>query len=89
MLSKPPKCNSLAKQLKLAVLILNSACLPDGKLLSRQVVLDLNGEILEGSLKSSKMKLVQAWIEIHKEELIANWKLLSEGEGFFQIEPLR
>ncbi len=54
-----------------------------------EVVLDLNGEILEGSLKSSKMKLVQAWIEIHKEELVANWKLLSEGERFFQIEPLR
>lgn len=35
------------------------------------------------------MKLVQAWIELHKEELVANWKLLSEDEGFFQIEPLR
>lgn len=35
------------------------------------------------------MKLVQAWIELHKEELVANWKLLSAGEGFFQIEPLR
>lgn len=54
-----------------------------------EVVLDLNGEILEGSLKTSKMKLVQAWIELHKEELSANWKLLSEGERFFQIEPLR
>lgn len=35
------------------------------------------------------MKLVQAWIELHKEELVANWKLLSEDEEFFQIEPLR
>lgn len=54
-----------------------------------EVVLDLSGNILEGSLKSSKMKLVQAWIELHKEELEANWKLLSEGERSFQIEPLR
>lgn len=54
-----------------------------------EVVLNLNGEVLEGSLKSSKMKLVQAWIELHKEELEANWKLLSEGERSFQIEPLR
>ena len=54
-----------------------------------EVVLDFDGNIIEGSLKSSKMKLVQAWIEIHKEELAANWKLLSEGERFFQIDPLK
>ena len=54
-----------------------------------EVVLDLDGGILEGSIKPAKMKLVQAWIEIHREELAANWKLLSEGERFFQIEPLK
>jgi uncharacterized protein DUF4160 len=27
-----------------------------------------NGDLLEGSLKSNKMKLVQAWIEIHHDE---------------------
>jgi shikimate kinase len=47
------------------------------------------GEILEGSLKSSKMKLVQAWIEIHREELMANWHLAINGEAVFKIEPLR
>ena len=30
------------------------------------------GDVLEGSIPSSKMKLVQAWIEIHKEELMAD-----------------
>ncbi len=30
------------------------------------------GHVLEGSLPSNKMKLVQAWIEIHREELMAN-----------------
>jgi shikimate kinase len=33
------------------------------------------GEVIEGTLRSSKMKLVQAWIEIHREELMANWDL--------------
>jgi hypothetical protein len=32
-----------------------------------------DGMLLEGNLKSNKMKLVQAWIEIHQEELIADW----------------
>jgi hypothetical protein len=35
------------------------------------------------------MKLVQAWIEIHQEELLANWKLASNGEAVFCIDPLR
>ena len=30
------------------------------------------GELLEGKLKPNKMKLLQAWIEIHQEELMAD-----------------
>ncbi len=37
----------------------------------------------------NKKKLVEAWIEIHKEDLQANWKLLDEGEQSFKIEPLK
>lgn len=35
------------------------------------------------------MKLVQAWIEIHREELIADWELASNGEAIFKIDPLK
>jgi hypothetical protein len=35
------------------------------------------------------MKLVQAWIEIHQDELLANWELASKGDQVFKIEPLR
>ena len=48
-----------------------------------------NGDVLEGDLKSNKMKLVQAWIEIHQDELLANWELASKGDQVFKIEPLR
>jgi len=47
------------------------------------------GNILDGSLQPSKVKLVQAWIEIHQEELLADWSLASQGETVFKIEPLR
>jgi hypothetical protein len=30
------------------------------------------GEIMDGSIPDNKMKLVEAWIEIHKEDLLAN-----------------
>jgi len=47
------------------------------------------GARLAGSLPGNKMKLVQAWIEIHQEELLADWELASQGQPVFKIEPLR
>ena len=48
-----------------------------------------DGEMLEGKLKSNKLKLVQAWVEIHKEDLMADWELAVKGQAPFNIEPLR
>ncbi|MBX3044826.1 MAG: DUF4160 domain-containing protein [Ignavibacteriae bacterium] len=47
------------------------------------------GEILKGDFPRNKLKLLQAWIEIHQEELMANWKLAVDGNEVFKIEPLR
>jgi hypothetical protein len=35
------------------------------------------------------MKLVQAWIEIHAEELLADWDLAISGQSVFKIDPLK
>jgi hypothetical protein len=40
-------------------------------------------------LKKAKLKLVQAWIEIHQEELMANRQLAINGQPVFKIEPLK
>jgi hypothetical protein len=34
-------------------------------------------------------KLVQAWIEIHKEDLMADRKLAVAGGSIFKIDPLK
>jgi hypothetical protein len=47
------------------------------------------GEVLEGQMKASKLKLAQAWIEIHQQELMANWELAVSGQRVFRIDPLR
>jgi len=47
------------------------------------------GEILEGSIPKNKMKLVLAWMEIHRDELLANWKLAADGQQIFKIDPLK
>ena len=48
-----------------------------------------DGETLEGSLPIPKMKLLQAWIELHKDELVADWELAVSGQHPFKIDPLR
>ena len=55
----------------------------------QEAVLALDGTLIEGNLPSNKMKLVQAWISLHEDELQANWTLLSDGEGYFKINPLQ
>jgi len=35
------------------------------------------------------MKLLQAWIELHKEELAADWDLAVNGEQPYKIDPLK
>ena len=47
------------------------------------------GELLEGSLPPGKLKLVLAWIEIHRDDLVAAWNLAVNGQQPPKIEPLR
>jgi hypothetical protein len=47
-----------------------------------------DGEVLKGSLPVNKRRMVQVWISLHEEELLANWKLAVAGEKPFRIEPL-
>lgn len=48
-----------------------------------------DGGILDGSLPPKQLKMVQAWIEIHKEELLVDWDLAVNGEEPFRIAPLQ
>ena len=55
-----------------------------------EVVVELpSGEVLEGSIPNTKMKLLQAWIELHKDELLADWELAVSGQQPYKIDPLR
>ncbi len=47
------------------------------------------GTVLDGVIPGPKMKLLQAWIELHKDELMANWELAVSGEQPYKIDPLK
>ena len=35
------------------------------------------------------LKMIFEWLEIHREELIADWNLAQNGDELFKIEPLK
>jgi len=45
--------------------------------------------VLAGSTPPKQLKMVQAWIETHKDELLADWELAVAGEHPYQIAPLQ
>jgi hypothetical protein len=49
----------------------------------------LDGAIFAGEIPHAKVRLVQAWIEIHRDELVADWELAVNGLPPFPIDPLR
>ncbi len=48
-----------------------------------------DGDLLEGRIPPNKMRLLLAWIEIHKDDLMADWDLAAHGQQPYKIEPLR
>ena len=55
----------------------------------KAVINIINCEIMDGEIPARQSRLVLAWIEIHQEELMADWKLCQNGEKPFSIEPLK
>ena len=49
----------------------------------------LNCELMEGELPPRQIRILLAWIEIHQDELMADWKLCQNGEKPFSIDPLK
>lgn len=46
-------------------------------------------KLIEGKLPPKQQKLVVAWIEIHKDELLALWNVAQTNGEFFKIDPLK
>jgi hypothetical protein len=56
----------------------------------KEAIIDIcSGDLISGYLSSRHLRFIQAWIEIHYDELLANWDLCQNGEKPFKIEPLR
>lgn len=48
-----------------------------------------DGALIAGHFPGKQTRLVQAWIELRREDLMADWRLAVNGDAPFKIEPLR
>lgn len=46
-----------------------------------------DGEILGGDLPRKQCVWCKAWIELHRDEPMADWELAASGETPYKIEP--
>jgi hypothetical protein len=54
------------------------------------IVVDfINGVVIKGLFPGKQLKLVLAWGEIHKDELMLNWENSKKNTNINRIEPLK
>ncbi len=44
--------------------------------------------VIRGALPSRQLKLILAWCELHKDELMQNWELARDAKPLNHVEPL-
>jgi len=48
-----------------------------------------DGEMIDGTLPQKKIRLIQAWIVLHEDDLMTNWELATNEQNIFRIDPLK
>ena len=49
---------------------------------------DLDGDVMAGSLPRNALRSVRDWLRLHRDELLANWERAARDEPLLPIEPL-
>ncbi|MFZ4617149.1 MAG: DUF4160 domain-containing protein [Rectinemataceae bacterium] len=49
----------------------------------------LSGELIEGAMPLRQCRLISAWVEIRRDELLADWSLAQAQDALFTIDPLK
>ena len=54
-----------------------------------EAIIDINDGRVTGTLSRRALRLVYEWLDLHKDELLENWRRLSNSEAAKSIEPLK
>jgi hypothetical protein len=54
-----------------------------------EAVIDIEYGVVHGDIPRRALCLIFDWLDLHKDELIKNWKLMEERKPLQKIEPLK
>lgn len=54
-----------------------------------KAIITIHDGIITGSLPRRALNLVYEWLDLHKDELLENWRRLSNYESPIKIDPLK
>ncbi len=53
-----------------------------------EAIIEIESGIVKGRTPRRALKLIFEWMDLHKDELLENWKKIEERKSLFKIEPL-
>ena len=53
-----------------------------------RAIIDIHTGNITGQMPRRALNLIYEWLDQHKDELIANWKRMENGETLITIKPL-
>ena len=54
-----------------------------------EAIITIEGGVITGSLPRRALNLIYEWLDLHKDELMDNWKRMENKEAIVKIDPLR
>ena len=52
-------------------------------------IVTIEDGIVTGSIPRRALNLIYDWLDLHKDELMENWRRLKNCDSFLKIEPLK
>lgn len=56
---------------------------------NHKAIITIDKGIVVGSMPRKALRQVYHWLDIHRDELMANWQRLQNGETVQKIDPLK
>lgn len=47
------------------------------------------GKVISGNVPLQKLRILEGWLSLHEDEMMANWTLLKRNERLYPVNPLR
>lgn len=54
-----------------------------------EATIDIENGIVRGEIPRRALKLIYDWLDLHKEDLMENWRLIEQRKPLNKIEPLK